>query len=113
MQYHIVNTFWLHPLSVLRTCDGVILSTSESYEPEAVESVKDWFAEDSRSVFTLGPLLPLLHDSRAATTEMKVSAKSNEIEKFLENVLASHGAKSMLYVWNPFYCHSIFDLFTG
>lgn len=88
----------LYSHRVFRTCDGVILNTSEGYEPEAVQSIKDWFAEESRSVFPLGPLVPLLHDSRTATTELKVSAKSNEIEQLLESVLASHGAKSLLYV---------------
>lgn len=100
MWFYLLNLIFR--LSVLESCDGVILTTSESYEPEAVTVVKDWFAETSRSVFVLGPLLPTTHDPRALAGEKQTSAKAKEIDLFMESTLASHGKGSMLYVWAPY-----------
>ncbi len=85
-------------LSFLESCDGVVLTTPECYEPEAVAGVKKWFAESSRSVFVLGPLLPTTHDPSALAGEKQMSVNANEIDLFLESILASHGKASMLYV---------------
>ena len=76
------------------------MTTSESFETEALAAVKDWFADTSRSVYVIGPLIPVTQESKALTGEKKMSEKANEIDTFMEAVLASHGRNSMLYVWD-------------
>lgn len=74
------------------------MTTPEPYEPEAIAGVKAWFAETSRSVYPLGLLLPAANDPKSSAEEKKISANSQEIDQFMESVLASHGAHSMIYV---------------
>lgn len=74
------------------------MTTPEPYEPEAIASVKAWFAEKSRSVYAVGPLLPTVDDPKSSAEEKKMSAKAQELDQFMDSVLASHGANSMLYV---------------
>lgn len=58
--------------------------------------MSDWLRETSRSVYCVGPLLP--SGEHAAIHEKKQSANSSDIEVFMDRVLESHGAKSLVYV---------------
>ena len=78
------------------SCDGVLLFTPESYEPEAVAAARAWTAETGRTTYLCGPLLPT--GSQAAANEKKQSKETAEIEEFLETTLKTSGEKSLLYV---------------
>ncbi|KAI0353321.1 UDP-Glycosyltransferase/glycogen phosphorylase [Trametes cingulata] len=81
----------------LESCEGAFLITPESFEPEAVAAVRQWYAETSRPVYTCGPLLP----ARSATStenEKKQSKEAVEIQEFLDATLKSAGEKSLLYL---------------
>ncbi|KAK7682539.1 hypothetical protein QCA50_014339 [Cerrena zonata] len=82
--------------SFLDQCDGVILSTAEPYEAEAISHVTQWFGETSREVFTFGPLLPT--GESAAAGEGKQSEKAAEITRFLQKTLETDGPNSLLYI---------------
>lgn len=58
--------------------------------------MKDWFAKTTRQVFAAGPLLPAVFQT--AASELAESSKALEITQFLDQVLMSHGKKSVLYV---------------
>ena len=77
-------------------CDGAILSTLESYEPEAIAQITKWQKELSREVYTFGPLFPTGTD--AAAGEQKQSEKAEEISHFLNKTLETDGPNSLLYV---------------
>ncbi|KAI0333570.1 UDP-Glycosyltransferase/glycogen phosphorylase [Cubamyces sp. BRFM 1775] len=80
----------------LRSCNGVILFTPESYEPEAVAAVRAWKAETGHKAYVCGPLIPT--GSQAAANEKKQSTETAEIEAFLETTLKTSGEKSLLYI---------------
>ncbi|KAI0368559.1 UDP-Glycosyltransferase/glycogen phosphorylase [Pilatotrama ljubarskyi] len=81
----------------LESCDGAFLITPESYEPEAVEAVRQWYAETSRPVYTCGPLLPA-SSATSTENEKKQSMESTEIQEFLDATLKNAGEKSLLYI---------------
>ncbi|KAI0331043.1 UDP-Glycosyltransferase/glycogen phosphorylase [Cubamyces sp. BRFM 1775] len=81
----------------LKSCDGLLLFTAESYEPEAVAASKLWLAETGRSAYTCGPLLPPT-GSQAVIHEKKQSKQGAEIQDFLEATLKTSGEKSLLYI---------------
>ncbi|OBZ67170.1 UDP-glycosyltransferase 88A1 [Grifola frondosa] len=80
----------------LEASDGVPLLSAEAYEPECVAAVREWFAQTSRSVTVCGPLLP--SGKNAAAHEKQQSSEGNEIQKFLDSTLESHGTHSLLYI---------------
>ncbi|KAJ3489171.1 hypothetical protein NLI96_g2320 [Meripilus lineatus] len=81
-----------------RACDGLIMSTAEPYELQAIASVKAWFAETSRSVYSVGPLLSPVDNPRSFEEEKKTSAKAKEIDQFMDTIYKSHGEKSLVYI---------------
>ena len=85
--------------SFLDVCDGVFLPTPECFEPESVQIVRDWFAENNRLVISAGPLIP--RGAQAMANEKLQASKSAEITQFLDRTLASHGKHSLLYVRSP------------
>ncbi|KAJ3487389.1 hypothetical protein NLI96_g3563 [Meripilus lineatus] len=95
---NIAGLLWIEAQGVLDECDGVILSSPECYEPEAVAAVREWFAETSREAFAVGPLLPISTSSSAIAGENQGMANAAEISSFLESTLETHGKGSMLYI---------------
>lgn len=87
----------------LDQCDGIILSTAQPYETEAIAEITDWFAETSRQVYTFGHLLP--DTSTSAAQEETLSGRSEEIVRFLEKALETDGPNSLLYVCCNFNTH--------
>ncbi|KAH9858632.1 UDP-Glycosyltransferase/glycogen phosphorylase [Lenzites betulinus] len=76
--------------------DGVLLFSSESYEPEAVAAVKAWYAETSRAAYVVGPLHP--SGSQAAASEKKQSKEAGEVQALLDSTLKASGEHSLLYI---------------
>ena len=79
-------------------CDGMILTSAEAYEPQAITAMKEWFAETSRSVWAVGPLLPSIASQEAIAGEEASSPNFKELTSFLNSTLESHGPHSVLFV---------------
>lgn len=97
-----------HVRRFLEQCDGLIMSTAEPYELQAIASVKAWFAETSRSVYSVGPLLSPVDNPRSFEEEKKTSAKAKEIDQFMDTIYKSHGEKSLVYVCVLFGSYSLY-----
>ena len=82
----------------MEATDGAILFTAESYQPEAVTALKEWFAVSGRPIYVSGPLLPSSSNEIANETEKKLSMEAAEIQDMLEITLKMDGEKSLLYV---------------
>ena len=83
----------------------MILTSPEAYEPHAVAATKEWFAETNRSVWALGPLLPPAGSDAAIAGEEASSEDFGVIKKFMDNALALHGERSILYVRRIVFCN--------
>ena len=82
---------------LLEGCDGVLLYTTESYEPVAVKAMRDWFSEASRGVYVCGPLVPI--GRQTAENQTSPAAHSAvATETILNKTLESSGKRSLLYV---------------
>lgn len=73
-------------------CDGVILNTSYSSEPNGIAAWKRWLGE--RPVFALGPLAPPVTSAIAIGEERALK----DVENFLDDALVKHGENSVVYV---------------
>ena len=69
------------------------MATPECYEPESVAALREWYAEMFRSAYACGPLLPPKSNHKEDNSEKGVA-----IEEFMNTVLRTHGAKSLVYV---------------
>ena len=87
-----------HTSRTLEAVDGILLATPDSYEPEAVATVKEWFAERARPAYVCGPLLPSASKTMAAMYEMDEADSSDEVKWFLDATLERSGENSLLYV---------------
>ncbi|KAH9895069.1 UDP-Glycosyltransferase/glycogen phosphorylase [Cubamyces lactineus] len=81
---------------LLEGCDGILLYTAESYEPAAVNAMRNWFSKTSRGVYVCGPLVPI--GKQAVENETNQTADSVAIETFLDTTLESSGKQSLLYI---------------
>ncbi|KAI0071140.1 UDP-Glycosyltransferase/glycogen phosphorylase [Panus rudis PR-1116 ss-1] len=93
----LVGPFMMLVRRVFDGCDGVVISTAEAYELEAVAEIRAWFAESNKDVYVVGPLLPGATNPQALDGEQKQSQDAAEILTFMNKVLEEHGAKSLLY----------------
>ncbi|EIW62965.1 UDP-Glycosyltransferase/glycogen phosphorylase [Trametes versicolor FP-101664 SS1] len=80
----------------LMIADGVFIVTSESYEPEAVATLREWYKELSKAAYIVGPLLP--SGTRALAGEKQQSSQAHAIERFLDETLRTSGEHSLLYI---------------
>lgn len=74
----------------------MFIVTSESYEPEAVATLRKWYQELSKSAYIVGPLLP--SGTQALAGEKQQSPQAQAIERFLDETLRTSGEHSLLYV---------------
>ena len=96
---HCSNSHSTHvTIRMLEAVDGILLATPDSYEHEAVDTMREWFMETSRPAYVCGPLLPSASKTMAAMYEMDESDSSDEVKWFLDATLARSGEKSLLYV---------------
>lgn len=86
----------------LEGSDGVLLFSSETFEPGAVAAVRQWYAETSRPAYICGPLLPT--GSQASKNEKKLSSEAAEIQTLLDTTLKTSGEHSLLYVSESLLC---------
>ena len=76
----------------LQKCDGVLTFDAADYCPLGTETMRAWFAETGRKVHYAGPLIPSRPEDTAA------DPRSARILQFLDEKLATNGAKSVIYV---------------
>ncbi|KAI0783052.1 UDP-Glycosyltransferase/glycogen phosphorylase [Abortiporus biennis] len=81
--------------SGLDLCDGIILNTSEEFERTPISSIRKWFKQDEKTVYTVGPLLPVENPGLKAENNL---SKDSEIQQFMNSILKSHGKESLLYI---------------
>ncbi len=82
---------------MLEACDGMLLYTSEAYEPKAVAAMREWFDKTSRGIYATGPLMPIgIQTTREH--EWEQSKDADKIQAFLDSTLTASGERSLLYV---------------
>jgi len=92
------GVMWISMQGALEKCDGVVATTPEAFEPEGAAGFRDWLTGDGKSIHIVGPLIPISADAHAIAGEAEQSAASGEIKTFMDNVLKSHGPRSLLYI---------------
>lgn len=102
-----VGAMFLGMFETYETCDGLIISSPEAYEPAAVAAIKEWFAETSRPVWAIGPLFPKMASPEAVAGEATQSESWEGIKEFLDAALTAHGEHSLLYVSHTYWEESI------
>ncbi|KAI0661267.1 UDP-Glycosyltransferase/glycogen phosphorylase [Cubamyces menziesii] len=93
---HIIVAMFSRVYGLLEGCDGILLYTTESYEPAAVKAMRGWFSEASRGVYVCGPLVP--NGRQAVENETSQATDSAAIETFLNTTLEASGKQSLLYI---------------
>ncbi|KAI0075145.1 UDP-Glycosyltransferase/glycogen phosphorylase [Panus rudis PR-1116 ss-1] len=76
-------------------CHGLILSTAEAYESEAIKATRTWFNGMGKDVHVIGPLFP--SGSNSVKGEYQQSPLATEIAEFLDKTLKEEGPNSLLY----------------
>jgi len=92
----LIGGMMLSAYDVFTACNGVILATPEWYEPEAIATLREWFASTSRGVYTCGPMVP--HGKRADVIEGEQAECTTTIMQFLQSARETYGDHSVLYV---------------
>ena len=80
--------------------DGLFLFSPESYQPEIIATVKEWYARTGRHAYAVGPLLPSASKATAMANELRQASEAKEVVSFLDETLKTSGEKSLLYVRN-------------
>ena len=80
--------------------DGLFLFSPESYQPEIIATVKEWYARTGRHAYAVGPLLPSASKATAMANELRQASEAKEVVSFLDETLKISGEKSLLYVRN-------------
>ncbi|KAL4244955.1 hypothetical protein ABKN59_002821 [Abortiporus biennis] len=50
----LIGSLWMSLLDGLDLCDGIILNTSEEFERTPISSIRKWFKQDEKTVYTVG-----------------------------------------------------------
>ncbi|RPD68621.1 UDP-Glycosyltransferase/glycogen phosphorylase [Lentinus tigrinus ALCF2SS1-7] len=72
--------------------EGVVTFDAADYAPHATKQLRSYFAETGRKVYYAGPLIPRREEDTSK------DPRSEEIAKFLDDKLASHGKGSVIYI---------------
>lgn len=91
---------------MLEACDGMLLYTSEAYEPKAIAAMREWFGKTSRGIYVTGPLMPIGAQTAEDERESR-SEDADKIQAFLDSTLAASGERSLLYVSSS--CEKYYD----
>ncbi|PSR79624.1 hypothetical protein PHLCEN_2v6925 [Hermanssonia centrifuga] len=90
--------FSLAAVELVNGCDGILVATPDCFEStESLAALRTWFAETSREVYTVGPMLPP-SGKNATVNEKKQSANPEEIDEFMGQTLKTHGKQSLVYI---------------
>jgi hypothetical protein len=92
----------------IEDCDGFIYTSSDAYEPEAINATRQWLRESgNRPLYAIGPILPpgvgLLPSNITSSlgTEMPESEDCTPFNEFMNRILNTYGRNSLIYVSCP------------
>ncbi|KAI0690405.1 UDP-Glycosyltransferase/glycogen phosphorylase [Cerioporus squamosus] len=78
--------------SMLQKADGIITFDAADYAPEATKQIRSYFEETGRKIYYAGPLIP------EGEEDTSKDPRSEKISQFLDEKLASHGERSVIYI---------------
>jgi len=89
----------------IEDCDGFIYTSGDAYEPEAIHATRQWLKESgNRPLYAIGPIPPpgvgqsSFNITPLLGTEMSESANSAPFNKFMNQILNTHGKNSLIYM---------------
>ena len=77
---------------MLATANGIITFDAADYAPDATKQYRALFEETGRKIYYAGPLIP------QGAEDTSKDPRSEKISQFLDEKLASHGERSVIYV---------------
>ena len=77
---------------MLTSMDGIITFDAADYTPDTTKQLRAFFKETGRTINYAGPLMP------QGKEDASKDPRSERILKFLDEKLASHGERSVIYV---------------
>ena len=77
---------------MLTSMDGIITFDAADYTPDTTKQLRAFFKETGRTIYYAGPLMP------QGKEDASKDPRSERILKFLDEKLASHGERSVIYV---------------
>ena len=77
---------------MLTSMDGIITFDAAEYTPDTTKQLRAFFKETGRAIYYAGPLMP------QGKEDASKDPRSEKILKFLDEKLASHGERSIIYV---------------
>ena len=77
---------------MLATANGIITFDAADYAPDATKQYRALFEETGRKIYYAGPLIP------QGVEDTSKDPRSEKISQFLDEKLASHGERSVIYV---------------
>ena len=86
---------------MLATANGIITFDAADYAPDATKQYRALFEETGRKIYYAGPLIP------QGVEDTSKDPRSEKISQFLDEKLASHGERSVIYVsmTRPWHVH--------
>ncbi|OJT08829.1 UDP-glycosyltransferase 84A1 [Trametes pubescens] len=97
LAYHgTLGAEWLTIYDMFTSCDGVLMSTPECFDPLSIIGTRAWMGETARGAYAVGPLLST--GARAVENELMDADRGTEIRDFVSRVMKSHGPQSLLYI---------------
>ncbi|KAI0075143.1 UDP-Glycosyltransferase/glycogen phosphorylase [Panus rudis PR-1116 ss-1] len=91
----VVGSVILTIYSAYEICHGLVLSTAEAYEAEAIKATRAWFNNLGKEVYVVGPLFQT--GTNSIKGEYQQSPLATEIAEFLDRTLELQGPSSLLY----------------
>jgi hypothetical protein len=85
----------------LLAVDGMVVVSTSAFERESIEMGREWFAEDGKDTWVVGPLedVPPTATANVAGAEVPQHAEEDaKILGFLDDMAQKHGARSVIYV---------------
>ena len=83
---------FIYILRQMNRTDGFITMDAADYCPTSTQAMRSWFAESGRKCYYAGPLIPRQKE------DILSDPRSHQTQSFLDEKLASHGEKSVIYV---------------
>lgn len=77
---------------ILEKTEGIVTFDAADYAPHAAKQLRAYYAKTGRKVYYAGPLIPQRQEDTSR------DQRSEEVTKFLDEKLTSHGEGSLIYV---------------
>ena len=77
---------------MLTSMDGIITFDAADYTPDTTKQLRAFFKETGRTIYYAGPLMP------QGEEDTSKDPRAEKISSFLDEKLAAHGEKSVIYV---------------